>query len=641
MSSFILKKDWLNGFNFINNLKFKIFNNINYTILEKIQFSKIVIFGKGSYLDKRLKILELNNIKLEIVYYLDNSDEKVSSCDNTYHPNTINISKYPVVIASSFYKEIRVQLKGMGAEEVYTMEDLFLEDLEKKISIILLNYILYFQMPVVFSKLIVHTFNSYAFINKVDNYKNINLYQEKPLFKIFLTILKTKSKRKYIMPLLIYLEEATPSEIKNFLQRKNIFIILNYNFFALLHNGLIKGVSPVELCSLIKHSSNEKLYSNSEKLKLFFYISLISRVHNLDTSKYISLTELTEVSNLPISEKGLYSSIVINLLEQDKTKQKLHSYIMNRLFKCSDSHTIISKKPKVALCISGQLRGYKEAFDSISKLIIHNKDIEVDTYVHSWINIGARKLSGVNMERLTTANNFNKAFKEITQSFTEKSLQDRYYSLNNLICESKMIDEEEVKLFYNTPHVVLDDENEDKFKQMTNSEKMYYKMYEVNKLVKESKEHYDIVIRIRPDMKIEKMFSVSWNKIAKECNINNTVFGETPYRLDFSLFAMPEAFVIGSQRNMDIYTSTWKTLEYFLKYKMPGARAQAHEAGAFRLWLSNSKIESLKNFALSVSNQKKLSIIEINTLLKDQLKVSTCEYDKLLLKAIEKDLKNG
>lgn len=645
LSSFIFDTNWLNGYNFINNLKIKIINNIsiNYSLLKKIKSSKIVIFGRGSYLTTHLEILKLAGIKLDIAYYLDNNDEKVSLHDNIYHPNNKNINKYPILIASSFSDEIYKQLKNMGAKEIYFIEDLFLKNYDKKMSIILLKYILYFQMPMKFSKIVLSILNSYNFISELDLYKHTNFNQEKVLFNNISQIFKIKSKRKYIIPLLIYLQDATIVEVRKFLLRKDTFIKLDYHFFALLHNGLTKVINPHELCTIIKYNSCcNQSYSNSNKLKLFFYISLISRVHNLDTTKYFSLNELVLISDLPTIKRGLYFGILLNLLAQYKTKQKLHSYIITRLFKCSSLNTIISKKPKVALCISGQLRGYKEAFESINKYIINNKTIEVDTYVHSWVNIGARQLSAINIERLSSANNFNKVFKEISQGFTEKELQEKYFSLNNLICKDQLVTEEELKLFYNTPYVVLEDDHEDKFKQMTNSEKMYYKMYEVNKLVKESKKSYDIVIRIRPDIKIEQMFALSWKQIIRNCNLNNTVYGDSyTYALDFSLFAMSEAVIIGSQRNMDIYNSTWGNMKYFQKNKIPGDKFQAHEAGAFRLWMSNAKMETLKNFIFSACNQKKLSIIEISIAIEDELKESICKYDKLLLKAIHKDLKHG
>lgn len=642
--SFIHSTNWMDGYNFINNLKFKIINNnnFNYTLLKKITSTKIVLFGKGSYLDKKLEILELCNLQLEIAYYLDNDYKKAALYKDTALPNNKNINKYPIFIASSFSQEIYEQLQNMGAKEIYFIEDLFLKNYDKEISIVILKYILYSQMPVTFSKIILYTLNSYNFISELDLYKHTNFNQEKVLFNNISKIFKIKSKRKYILPLLIYLEDATIIEVKRFLRKKDIFLKLSYHFFALLHNGLTKIINPHELCTIIEQNSLNQSYSNSDKLKLFFYISLISRVHNLDTTKYFSLNKLSQISNLPTTEKGIYSSILINLLGQYKTKQKLHSYIITKLFKCSIANMTINKKPRVALCISGQLRGYKEAFESINKYIINNQTIEVDTYVHSWTNIGARQLSAINIERLSTAKNFNKVFKEISQGFTEKELQKKYFSLNNLISKDQLVTEEELKLFYNTPYVVLDDDNENKFKQMTNSEKMYYKMYEVNRLVNQSKKTYDIVIRIRPDIKIEQMFSLSWDEIIKKCNLNNTVYGDTySYTLDFSLFAMSEAVIIGSQRNMDIYTSTWGNMEYFQKHKIPGNKFQAHEAGAFRLWMSNTKMETLKNFIFSACNQNKLSIIEINTALKDELEESNYQYDKLLLEAIYKDLKHG
>lgn len=642
LSFFISNTNWLDGFNFINNLKFKIINNINCSFLKEIKSSKIVIFGRGSYYDKRLKILEKNNIKLDIAYYLDNDSKKVSLFENTHYPDNININSYPILIASSFSQEINRQLTDMNAKKIYFMEDLFLQDYGKNLSFILLNYIVYFQMPIFFSKMLLYIFNSYDFINELDLYKHTNLNQDNILFKNISQFAQLQSKRKYIMPLLIYLQNATKIEVENFLRRKDILIKLDYPFFALLSNGLINVITPNELCLIIKQNSNNFLYTNSDKLKLFLYISLICRVYNLDTLKYFSLNQLSQISVLPIDDKGLYTSILLNLIAQDKTKQKLHTYIINRLFKCSMTYTTISKKVKVALCISGQLRGYIEAFDTVKRFIINNKDIEVDVYIHSWKNIGARQLSAINIERISSAMNFNKVFKEISYGFSEKELHNKYFSLNNLICNQQLITEKELELFYNTTNVVLDDENEDSFNQMTNSEKMYFKMYAVNQLVKESKKKYDIVIRTRPDIKIDKMFSLNWNKIAEMCNRRNIVFGDTySYTLDFSLFAMSEAFIIGSQRNMDIYTSTWENMYYFQKYKMPGNRFQAHEAGAFRLWISNVKMEILKGFVFSACNQKKLTILDIKSALLEQLERSTNIYDQLLLNAIQKDLENA
>ena len=224
--------------------------------------------------------------------------------------------------------------------------------------------------------------------------------------------------------------------------------------------------------------------------------------------------------------------------------------------------SIVSKigdEMKIALCISGQMRTFRECYKNLNKNIINK--LKPDIFIHTW------KYSGI-----TT-----KASKD------EKGEEITYDLLNELYTPKKAVIEEFKKEYsqeingIKIPKILI--EKREKFYK--GQLPMFYKMYECNKLKfkyeKENNFKYDAVIRLRPDLKICGKLP---KKIFKQLDVIWTEgIADKRYRRS-------DRFAISNSSNIDYYVSVWEHLnEYWEKplgdgkvtnYRMGGQLMKHH-----------------------------------------------------------------
>lgn len=181
---------------------------------------------------------------------------------------------------------------------------------------------------------------------------------------------------------------------------------------------------------------------------------------------------------------------------------------------------------RVALCISGQMRGYLKAYPSVKKNIIDvfNPDI----FIHTWDDIGMSN----NLHRRALPH-------PMTHYLSKKLINDSSYFLSLFthfsaqINSQSMVKEADLRKLYNPKACVVEksppsEEYDDFFgfavpSQMSKkqpktrwSRNLFYKIFKCNELKKDFEKQnnfkYDLVIRLRPDLSIGEVISPQIDK---------------------------------------------------------------------------------------------------------------------------------
>lgn len=158
-----------------------------------------------------------------------------------------------------------------------------------------------------------------------------------------------------------------------------------------------------------------------------------------------------------------------------------------------------SGKLRVALCISGQLRG---AVDCLPKWLSYfNSIATVDSFLATWDrnpnpniqrNTMGRVFDGDIQKRLNNVEDIDKLLPIFNSLFTQDRIVDEQYLSKFNLTESKIINETE---FEKTIIAKFGNVN----KYVSNQLKMFYMIEQAFKLVP-SADEYDLIIRLRPDL---------------------------------------------------------------------------------------------------------------------------------------------
>ena len=225
-----------------------------------------------------------------------------------------------------------------------------------------------------------------------------------------------------------------------------------------------------------------------------------------------------------------------------------------------DTPQILGSKPSVALCLSGQMRGFEQASTSIKEHIIDRFD--ADVFVSTWDNRGItasvmRDLSRILPSKLAKTLPHRRLHRRFAENFptltrliedvasapiTESSINKHYDACAINIVEERTFEKE----FFDQGRVEFLENR----KPLLNQMKMYYQLDACNrlKLQQEAMTHkrYDIVIRLRPDLQLA-------GPIVPELE----TFGFDVYCEDINIKGCGDQVCISSSENMDMLSTVW------------------------------------------------------------------------------------
>ena len=215
------------------------------------------------------------------------------------------------------------------------------------------------------------------------------------------------------------------------------------------------------------------------------------------------------------------------------------------------------KSLKIAVAISGQMRGFESAFLSWEK-ILHGH--QVDYYVSTWKKNG---VSGKIDHISKTQHRFYWAGleKEMSSIISENGDNEE---LIEMIMPSQEVLEESILATYGEGCIIdiQDEESLDFLK--SNVEKMYYKIERCNSLIDYGKD-YDLIIRIRPDLVINFKqggvfegggLDLLYSILAAE-NERCAIFAGYGYVNAFYGFGIDDKLAIGTANLMDTYSRVY------------------------------------------------------------------------------------
>ncbi|MEM6390292.1 MAG: hypothetical protein AAF825_10680 [Pseudomonadota bacterium] len=238
------------------------------------------------------------------------------------------------------------------------------------------------------------------------------------------------------------------------------------------------------------------------------------------------------------------------------------------------------RKLRVAICLSGQLRGYEAACETWRAGFL--RSIDPVFFIHSWEGIGRSDAQPFRYVLPFEGARFCEAYREVALSLGYEAMQARHPSLYAALGAGNSADAEALKALYKTPHVVLEDDKGPKFDGFTNQHKMHYKIHAADKLAREAGE-FDLHMRIRPDL-ATGLVGFNWADLRDASAAHDRLFAEKPYGLHYDNLMIGDQCAVATPEVMARYAGTW---EHFPKLAQAGlARCPDNFTGHVSLALS-------------------------------------------------------
>ena len=213
------------------------------------------------------------------------------------------------------------------------------------------------------------------------------------------------------------------------------------------------------------------------------------------------------------------------------------------------------RKPKIALCLSGQLRGYKTALQSWQARLFQT--IEPHVFIHSWSNIGRSEAQPFRSVLPFAGAAFTKAYQEVGATVRFEDLKTRYPTLFAKLADGASATTAQLQTIYRTDHVVLEDDTAEKFAALTNQQKMHYKIHAADTLARSSGD-FDLMLRIRPDLSLRDL-AFTWRAMCAALQNAPVVFSERGYGVHYGGLMIGDQFAIASPDTMQTYSNCWTT----------------------------------------------------------------------------------
>jgi len=282
-----------------------------------------------------------------------------------------------------------------------------------------------------------------------------------------------------------------------------------------------------------------------------------------------------------------------------------------------------TRKLRIAVCVSGQLRGFKDAKATWSLLGLNDHD--TDYYVHTWKNVGVRFPDPAwkgHVERRFSDASFVDSYIRMCAQYGIATITEMYPSIFSTKAAGLIAIESEIKDAYGKETVtVIDDESDERFRNFTNQDKMFYKISECFKLAEKSGKEYDLVIRIRPDIKMKEGTKVDWHSLYERSLADRVSFNEAPASLKENIW-VGDQFGAACFEVAKRFASTYEFHDYAIKQKISGVPAvrSGHATLAWSLLCQGVKVEQLTQIKWGgLSDVQKLNNFQIKELIEKDI----------------------
>lgn len=260
---------------------------------------------------------------------------------------------------------------------------------------------------------------------------------------------------------------------------------------------------------------------------------------------------------------------------------------------------------KIALCLSGYLRTFKDCYSSILKNVI--LDNECDIFIHTYDKIGVSKgWRKPETGELYTEPTINGPYAEGYREFRPSCIEETDIEFLETIPYIKTIVIERLEDIH---HIFIENftnKGVSIFSNINEIANVIYKIYKCNELKKQyENEHnfkYDLVIRTRGDQIFTKPISYNFNR--NKILINSYPWGDEDFvnskRGNGEELCLSDRFAVGTSENIDYLSNLYLYIEeYFLKNKITFSPIEQ----LLKIHLDKNKIEVEKrNLAFYVKH---------------------------------------
>ena len=296
------------------------------------------------------------------------------------------------------------------------------------------------------------------------------------------------------------------------------------------------------------------------------------------------------------------------------------------------------RKPRVAILVSGQLRGYEHTIKNWQKHLLAN--IEADFYVHTWNEIGMSGTQAFRSQLPFEGKEFNKAYRTQCNKMGYGSFVQHYPSLFHKVASQGRVTKNHLSEIYKTDNIIIEDGEATEFEGWSNPRKMYYKISQVQSMLDQSGKEYDIVLRIRPDKDIRLILG-RWFDIENSVQNNNLILSDFGYGVHYGSLMIGDQFAVGSQKTMQKYSSTYTDALKLVSLEegfSVDSFLDGHTSIARQCALNKITIGRFPALFGGLKTAANLTTDTIQKMISQDANGRLDEFDKSLLTAIEKDL---
>ncbi len=306
-------------------------------------------------------------------------------------------------------------------------------------------------------------------------------------------------------------------------------------------------------------------------------------------------------------------------------------------------------RPRVAVCVSGQLRNYLASWPATKAAL---EGMDVTYFVFTWDKTGAGFGDGDLISRKLP----NSVRYKIPSTFQSIDFfSTRYPKAFSLLNESSTISTAECMEFFGTPFVEVKDEEEFEARYESysglrwdgnlNQPKMYYGIHRAIMMKKKYEDEFnmrfDAVIRIRPDLGIQRIG-------ASDIGIASS--GNTALSTHLHLNNIGDIFLIMSTEVADIVGNMWPAMETAKAFSIvPGASGAPAETALFETFCWNgvrlhkvrdSSVLSLNSVVVPPNNLWQMLKSDLSTADRQSLRVLD-DVDLSIASAVSEAAGNG
>lgn len=250
------------------------------------------------------------------------------------------------------------------------------------------------------------------------------------------------------------------------------------------------------------------------------------------------------------------------------------------------------RKPRIAVCISGQLRGFKQARRSWYEGLL--RTAETQTFVHSWYKVGRSSAEPFRAYLPFEGKEFCAKYREQAHGMAMNEIMERYPRLFAALRETGNVTTGEIGAFYVTDNVVLEDDSSSAFAGWSNSAKMHYKISEASKLAAADNLDADLVLRIRPDKRLG-FAGFSWGDLLTVTNGHPLILADFAMSHQYAKPMIGDQVAIGAPAAMAVYAATYRMAPHLAEQKVfaCGQDFHGHVSLALTCWHGAISVQRL------------------------------------------------